>query len=50
MGDPIKIVMDIRKYVVMGKGSPYPWMNRFDRGMPWEGLGFDVWIQQNNRK
>jgi acetyltransferase-like isoleucine patch superfamily enzyme len=50
MGDPIKIVMDIRKYVVMGKGSPYPWMNRFERGMPWEGLGFDVWIQQNIRK
>jgi acetyltransferase-like isoleucine patch superfamily enzyme len=50
MGDPIKVVMDIRKYVVMGKGSPYPWMNRFDRGMPWAGLGFDVWIKQNNRK
>ena len=50
MGDPIKIVMDIRKYVVMGKGSPYPWMHRFDRGMPWEGLGFDVWIKQDNRK
>jgi acetyltransferase-like isoleucine patch superfamily enzyme len=50
MGDPVKIVMDIRKYVVMGKGSPYPWMNRFDRGMPWEGLGFDVWIKQDNRK
>ena len=50
MGDPVKIVMDIRKYVVMGKGSPYPWMNRFDRGMPWEGLGYDVWIKQNIRK
>lgn len=46
MGDPIKVVMDIRKYVVMGKGKPYPWMSRFDRGMPWEGIGFDLWIQQ----
>jgi acetyltransferase-like isoleucine patch superfamily enzyme len=46
MGDPVKIVMDIRKFVVMGKGSPYPWMSRFDRGMPWEGLGFETWREQ----
>ena len=50
MGDPIRIVMDIRKYVVMGKGRPYPWMNRFDRGMPWQGIGFDSWIQQHCSK
>ena len=48
MGDPVKVVMDIRKYVVMGKGRPYPWMDRFDRGMPWQGIGFDAWIQQQN--
>jgi acetyltransferase-like isoleucine patch superfamily enzyme len=46
MGDPAKVVMDIRKYVVMGKGKPYPWMNRFERGMPWEGLGFEAWMQR----
>jgi acetyltransferase-like isoleucine patch superfamily enzyme len=50
MGDPIKIVMDIRKYVVMGKGCPYPWMNRFGRGMPWEKIGYDAWIKQNPGK
>jgi acetyltransferase-like isoleucine patch superfamily enzyme len=50
MGDPAKIVMDIRKYVVMGKGNPYPWMSRFERGMPWEGVGFDAWIKQNATK
>lgn len=50
MGDPIKVLMDIRKYVVIGKGRPYPWMNRFERGMPWEGIGFDVWIKQNGNK
>ncbi len=43
-GDPAKVVMDIREYVVMGKGKPYPWMHRFDRGMPWEGIGFDTWM------
>ena len=29
VGDPIKVVRDLRKYVVMGKGKPYPWMHRF---------------------
>jgi acetyltransferase-like isoleucine patch superfamily enzyme len=48
MGDPVKVVMDVRKYVAMGKGTPYPWMKRFDRGMPWEGIGYDVWMQQKS--
>ena len=46
-GDPAKVVMDIRDYVVLGKGRPYPWMKRFERGMPWEGLGFEAWMRQN---
>jgi acetyltransferase-like isoleucine patch superfamily enzyme len=46
MGDPVRVVMDIRKYVAMGKGTPYPWMYRFDRGMPWQGVGFDAWMAQ----
>jgi acetyltransferase-like isoleucine patch superfamily enzyme len=50
MGDPIKVVMDIRQYVAMGKGNPYPWMKRFDRGMPWEGIGYETWMQQNASK
>lgn len=28
-------------------GKPlYPWMYRFDRGMPWEGLDFDDWLKE----
>lgn len=45
-GDPARVVMDIRDYVVMGMGKPYPWMRRFKRGMPWEEVGFDAWVQQ----
>jgi acetyltransferase-like isoleucine patch superfamily enzyme len=45
LGDPAKVVMDIRKYVVMGKGNPYPWPYRYERGMPWEGMGFDNWMK-----
>ena len=48
-GDPIKILMDVRKYVVLGEGRPYPWMTRFDRGMPWEGIGYDMWMTQGKR-
>lgn len=44
-GCPLKVT-DIRDYVVMGKGRPYPWMKRFERGMPWEGLGFDAWAMR----
>ena len=42
----MRVVMDVRKYIALGKGRPYPWMQRFDRGMPWQGLGYDVWAQQ----
>lgn len=45
-GDPAHIEMDIREYVAMGKGKPYPWMNRFERGMPWEGVGFEEWMHR----
>jgi acetyltransferase-like isoleucine patch superfamily enzyme len=47
-GNPAKIQMDVRKYAVLGKGRPYPWMNRFERGMPWSGIGFEKWIAQNS--
>lgn len=46
MGDPARVVTDVREYVAMGKGKPYPWMKRFDRGMPWEGIGFEAWTEQ----
>lgn len=45
-GNPARVVTDIRKYVAMGKGKPYPWMTRFDRGMPWEGIGFEAWAKR----
>ena len=25
--------------------SYYPWMNNFERGMPWEGIGFNNWFE-----
>lgn len=49
-GDPAKIIVDIREYRVMGKGRPYPWMNRFDRGMPWAGIGYEEWSNELGKK
>lgn len=45
MGDPAKVVMDIRNYVVLNKGKLYPWMTRFSRGMPWENAGYEAWMK-----
>lgn len=49
-GDPAKVVMDLRKYMVLGGGKPYPWMKRFDRGMPWENVGFEEWARRNGEE
>lgn len=50
VGDPARVIKDIRDYVVMGKGRPYPWMKRFSRGMPWQDMGYDVWMEQSNKE
>lgn len=47
-GDPIRVVRDLRRYVVMGRGKPYPWMYRFDRGMPWHGIGYEAWARKQS--
>ncbi len=46
IGDPIRVAMDVRKYRALGTGKPYPWMYRFDRGMPWAGVGFEKWMTE----
>ncbi len=47
-GNPAKLIMDIRRFVVLGKGRPYPWMHRFERGMPWENIGYEKWMNSGN--
>lgn len=43
VGNPAKHVKDVRD-MKLEDGSPaYPWPYRFDRGMPWEGVGFEAW-------
>jgi UDP-3-O-[3-hydroxymyristoyl] glucosamine N-acyltransferase len=44
MGNPAKQVANIRNIKSKYTGElMYPWCNHFDRGMPWEGLGFHEW-------
>lgn len=49
-GAPSQRVCDIRKApffnIEMGKRH-YPWPNNFERGMPWEEIGFDNWNDNN---
>jgi acetyltransferase-like isoleucine patch superfamily enzyme len=43
VGSPAKIMRDVRE---LGGGGQYPWMHNFERGMPWQGIGFDTWKEQ----
>lgn len=46
VGNPARIVKDVREYEARGKTNLYPWMARFDRGMPWAGIGYEAWLEQ----
>lgn len=44
LGNPGKSVKDVRDVKSRETGqSHYPWPQRFERGMPWEGIGFEEW-------
>lgn len=48
-GDPSMVIMDVRKIIALGgKGRYYPWMYHFEKGLPWEGIGFDAWSKEQN--
>ena len=52
-GSPAKVAMDLRKAPIINretKKRQYPWPYNFERNMPWEGIGFDEWLKQNNRE
>ncbi|REL38639.1 N-acetyltransferase [Rhodohalobacter sp. SW132] len=44
IGSPAKIVKDVREIKSReDENSHYPWPYNFERGMPWEGIGYDKW-------
>lgn len=47
LGSPGKEVKDVRDIVSKETGlSHYPWPYNFERGMPWEGIGYDNWLNK----
>lgn len=47
VGNPAKVRCPVEKIVdnVTGENI-YPWRYTFDRGMPWHGIGYDRWKQE----
>ena len=46
IGNPAKHVKDVRDIRSRQTGEPhYPWPYRFERGMPWEGVKYDKWLE-----
>ena len=44
LGSPAKFIKDVRDIKSRKTGEAhYPWPLRFDRGMPWEKIGFKMW-------
>ena len=44
VGVPAKKLASVRDIKSSTSGRPvYPWRENFDRGMPWEGVGYEAW-------
>lgn len=51
VGSPAKPVKDIREIIDRETGKPhYPWPFHFDRYMPWQGIGFEGWLNNNKKQ
>ena len=50
VGNPAKEVCSVTKIKNKVTGEPaYPWRYHFDRGMPWEGIGYDKWNESHDK-
>lgn len=50
LGSPAKPVKRVDEIKSRETGeSHYPWPQRFERGMPWEGIGYLEWIKSNEK-
>lgn len=47
-GSPAKAICSITDIESREKvgSSHYPWMYNFERGMPWEGIGYEEWLRR----
>ena len=50
LGSPAKPIKNVREIKSRETGEEhYPWPNRFDRGMPWEGKNFEEWLNLQDK-
>jgi len=50
-GNPAKVVASIHDVKSKADGSNvYPWRETFDRGMPWQGIGYEQWRAMHNNR
>ncbi|MNT29090.1 putative acetyltransferase [compost metagenome] len=51
VGSPAKRKIDIRTIPSkeMEQQFHYPWPEQFERGMPWENIGYQAWLKQCNK-
>ncbi len=48
-GNPAKRIKDVRDLKSKKNGeSHYPWPENFSRGMPWENIGYNKWLNKND--
>lgn len=48
VGNPAKEISDIERILEKPNNKPkYPWRYTFDRGMPWEKIGYEEWNRRN---
>lgn len=51
VGSPAKSICSIQEIKSKEKdGFHYPWMNNFERGMPWSGIGYNTWLNTQTNK
>jgi acetyltransferase-like isoleucine patch superfamily enzyme len=49
-GSPAKRICDLSKAPIFNSVTGkrhYPWPNHFERGMPWQEIGYKQWLEQN---
>jgi len=50
-GNPARKRASIRDIRSRDNGEPlYPWREHFERGMPWQGLGYEQWSREQEEK
>jgi len=48
-GSPAKKICDVRDIKSKEKeGSHYPWIYTFERGLPWQDIGYDEWFKNQD--